>query len=298
MKVGGSRTGMKEQSLKIKIIKTLWRILIILIGSAITATGITFLIQQHKLLTGGVTGISLLLSYFTPIEPGIFVLVINIPLFIIAWRKIDLHFSLYSILGTTALSIGMIVFSKFQVNTIVEDPLLAALFGGMLSGGGTGLVIRARGSHGGTDIISIMVRRKFSVSIGMVNFYLNLIIVAVLALKFGIELGLLTIFAQFVSAKALDRMVTGFNTAKAVTIISDNSEEIADYIKTRMYRGVTFLEGQGGYGRRPKKVIWCVVTTSQLSRVKGAMKRIDPGAFMAITDASEIVGRGFHNQPF
>lgn len=289
---------MFNQKFRTRFIKTIWRILIILIGSSITASGITFLLQSHKLLNGGVTGISLLLSYFTPVEPGIWVIAINIPLFVIAWKKIDLHFCIYSLIGTISLATMMILFSHIEVARLVSDPLLAALFGGMLTGGGTGLVIRQRGSHGGTDIISVIVRRKFSVSIGMVSFYVNMIIVGILAIKFGIELGLLTLFAQFVSAKSLDRIVTGFNTAKAITIVSDHAEEIAHYIKDRMVRGVTFLEGEGGFNRKSKKVIWCIVTTSQLSRVKGAMQKIDPKAFMAITDASEIIGRGFHSHPF
>lgn len=290
---------MNGQNLKTRALKTAWRVFLILAGSIISAAGITFLIEPHKLLTGGVTGISLLFSYFTPIEPGIWIFCINIPLFIVAWRKIDLRFCVYSIIGVAALSGAMIFLSATPHSSFtVSNPLLAALFGGMLSGGGTGLVIRARSSHGGTDIISIIVRQKFSIGIGMVNFYINLIIVAILSVRFGIELGLLTLFSQFISAKALDRVVTGLNTAKAVTIISDHAEEIADYIMKRMYRGVTFLEGQGGYGGHSKKIIWCVVTTSQLSRVKAAMQKIDPHAFMAISDASEIVGKGFYQSPF
>jgi len=288
----------KRADLKTRIVKTLWRIGMVLVGSTVSAIGITFLLQHHKLLTGGVAGISMLLSYLTPIEAGIWMFVLNIPLFIIAWHKIDLHFCIYSVIGTTTLSAALIIFNNLQVSNFVSDPLLAALFGGMLSGGGTGLVIRARASHGGTDIISVIVRRRFSVSIGMVSFYINLIIVAILSFKFGVELGLLTIFSQFVAAKSLDRIVTGFNTAKAVTIVSDHADEIANYIKERMSRGITFLDGKGGHVQKPKKIIWCVVTTSQLARIKGAMKKVDPNAFMAIMDASEIVGHGFYSHPF
>jgi len=288
---------MKHNLLKSRFVLTLWRLMLLSAGSAMTATGISLLLAPHKLLSGGVTGTSMLLSYVTPIDTGIWVIAINIPLFIIAWRKIDLHFCVYSIIGVAMLSGAILFLDQMPDLKLVSDPLLAALFGGMLCGGGGGIAIRARASHGGTDIISVVVRQKFSIGIGMFAFYVNIILVALLSIRFSIELGLLTIFSQFVTAKTLDRVVTGFNTAKSVTIISDKADEIAEYIMKRMYRGITFLEGQGGFGGRPKKVILCIVTTSQLSRIKGAMKQIDPDAFMIVSDANEIVGTGFYNSP-
>lgn len=289
---------MKEDTLKIRVLKTIWRFVLIIIGAAITAVGIIFFLQAHKLLSGGVTGVALLISYFTDIKPGYWVIVFNIPLFIMAWRKIDLWFCIYSVIGTALLSAFMIVADGFHNISMVTDPLLAAIFGGLLSGVGTGIVIRARASQGGTDIISVIVRKKYSIGIGMVSFYINIILVGILSVKFGLELGLLTIFAQYIAAKSLDRVVTGFNTAKAVMIVSDKSEEIAKYIMERISRGVTLLDGHGGYEKDPKKVIWCIVTTTQMSRMKAAMHKIDPKAFMTITDASEVIGSGFYKSPF
>lgn len=289
---------MIEESLKARITKTAWQILLIILGSGISAGGISLLLEQHKMLTTGVSGISLLISYFIPVNPGILIMLFNIPLFIVAWKRIDFHFCLYSIIGVASLSVMMVLFDTFHTSFFkVENKLLAAIFGGILCGGGTGIVIRARGSHGGTDIISVVLRQKFSLGIGMIGFYINLIIVAILTIKFGLEIGLLTIFSQYLSARSLDRVVTGLNTAKSIMIVSDRHDEIAEYIKNRMYRGVTFIEGEGGYEGRAKKVIWCVVTTSQLSQIKSAMKKIDPNAFMAITDSSEIIGQGFYRSP-
>lgn len=281
-----------------KIPLLIWRFFLVIAGSTISAFAISFLILPHKLLTGGVSGASILLTYATDINPSIWIIALNIPLFIVAWKKIDLDFCIFSIIGTVSLSIALSIFMNLSSPFHVSDPLLASLFGGIISGGGIGIAIRARATQGGTDIISVVVRRKFSISIGMVNFYLNIIIVILLALKFGIEVGLLTLFTQYVAARSLDRVVTGFNTAKAVTIVSDRAQAIADYIMTTMYRGVTFVKGEGGYENRQKDIIWCVVTTSQLSRIKKAVKSIDPQAFITISNASEIVGKGFHNMPF
>lgn len=289
---------METASFRTRFLRTLWQVTLIFVGSVISAGGMILLLEQHKLLAGGVTGISMMLSFFTPLDAGVWVAILNVPLFVMAWRKIDLHFCVYSLIGTAMMAGLMVVFSHMTNLITVKDPLLAALFGGMLSGGGTGLVIRARGSHGGTDIVSVIIRKRFSVGIGMFSFYINVFLVAILSVKFGVEIGLLTIFSQFVAAKSLDRVVTGFNTAKSVTIISDHAQEISDYILKRMVRGVTFLEGKGGYDGKGKQVIWCVVTTSQLARVKGAIRKIDPGAFLTITDASEIIGKGFYEAPF
>jgi len=280
-----------------KIITGLWQTICIIIGATISSIGIVYFIQAHNLLAGGANGTSILLSYLTPIPTSIWIAVLNIPLFFIAWRKIDLAFCIFSILGAGSLAVGIAIFSKIDLPIHVTDPLLAAIFGGIINGAGLGLVLRSRASQGGTDIISIIVRRKFSISIGTFNLYLNAIIVIILSIKFGIELGLLTLFSQYIAMRALDRVVTGLNTAKAVTIISDHSDEIADYIMKKMDRGVTFLEGCGGFGKRHKKVIWCIVTTSQLSRVKAKVKDVDPSAFIAITNASEIIGSGFYTSP-
>lgn len=283
---------------KENVAKTAWRLMLITVGSAITGFGISSLLEPAHLLCGGVTGISMLLSYFVPVQAGIFVMIFNIPLMVIAWRKIDLTFCLYSIIGTAMMSLFMVLFHELNIQIPMHEPLLAALFGGMLSGGGTGIVIRAHGSHGGTDIVSVIVRKKFSISIGMVGLYINIAIVGVLALKFGLELALLTIFSQYMAAVALDRIVMGIDTAKSIMIVSDKADEIAKYIMEKMSRGVTFLEGKGGFQGTDKKVIWCVVSTTQISRVKSAMKRIDPKAFMSIVESSEIVGKGFHRAPF
>ncbi|MBU4484668.1 YitT family protein [bacterium] len=286
------------QERKEKIFKTVWQLLLIILGALISAVGINFFLKPHHLLSGGVTGTSMLLSYLTPIPTGVWVAILNVPLFAIAWKKIDIKFCIYSLIGMVALAAFIFGLDFLKNFNQVSDPLLSSIFGGMLSGGGAGLVIRARASQGGTDIISIIIRRKFSLSIGVLGFYINIIIVSILALTAGLEPALITLFSQFVGAKALDQVVTGLSTAKSIMIISDKADDISTYIQKTMQRGVTFLDGFGGYSRARKKILWCIVTTSQLSRVKSAMHKIDPEAFMAIVSASEIVGKGFYRNPF
>lgn len=281
-----------------KVLKTLLVTLQVLLGAGISAAAIDFFLVPHKLLPGGVSGAAILISYLTHLPPGVYVALLNIPLFLIAWHKIDLKFCIYSLIGTVAFAIGLDAFSFLSSYSSIQNPLLASVYGGVISGAGTGFVLRARGCLGGTDIISVILRRRYSMSIGMVCFFINVVIVSILSLRFGVELGLLTLFAQYIGARTVDQVVMGFGTAKSMMIVSDKSEEISKYIMKELYRGVTFLHGEGAFERTPKDVIWCVVTTPQLARIKSAVRKIDSGAFIAIFSASEIIGRGFYKSPF
>lgn len=283
---------------KEKILKTIWMFIAITTGAAIWAASVELLLVPHKLLTGGVSGIAILVSYIVPVPPGVLVLVLNIPLFIMAWRHIGIKFCIYSLIGTVISAVCLDAFGFMANYHLVKDPLLASIYGGIIGGAGSGIVMRARGSMGGLDIISIILRRRYAMSIGMVSLYINVLIVAVQAAIFGIELGLLTLFSQYISARAVDQVVVGLTTAKEVMIVSDKADEISKYIMRELYRGVTLLHGQGGYGHAEKDVIWCVVTTPQLARIKGAIKKIDPNSFMTISETAEVIGKGFHRSPF
>ena len=282
-----------------RIVKTATLILLIALGGAISAAAVNFFLIPHKFLSGGVSGIAILISYFIPgVNVGLLVAVLNIPLFIIAWRYIDLQFSVYSMVGVASFSLCLVGFSFMSNFTGVHDPLLAAIFGGIVNGAGIGIALRMRGSQGGTDIISVLLRRKFSVPVGLANLYINAAIVSIVAIKFGLEIGLLTIFSQFITSRAMDYVLVGISSARSVVIISDKSKEIADFIIHKTYRGVTFLNGEGGYNHTYKKVIFCVVSSVQLARIKAAMQKIDPEAFMVVSEASETLGKGFYRSPF
>lgn len=281
-----------------RILKTIWMVLLIITGALIWAAAVETLLVPHKLLSGGVSGVAILISYFVPVNPGAWVVLLNIPLFVMAWRNVGIKFCIYSLIGTFASAVGLTAFSFLSKYHLVHDPLLASIYGGIICGAGTGLVMRSRGSLGGTDIISIIMRQRYSLSIGMVGLYINVAIVSVLAIRFGLELGLLTLFSQYIGARAVDQVVMGLGTAKEVMIVSDKSEEIAKYILKDVYRGVTFLNGEGAYCKTHKNVIWCVVTTPQLARIKAAVKKIDPIAFMTISSTSEVIGKGFYRSPY
>ena len=269
----------------------------IIIGSLITATGINAFLMPHKFLSCGVSGIAQFFAFVTPIEVGTYVLLFNIPIFLFGWRYVSRSFILGSLVGTIVLSLSLYATNWMVGMGWAPEPLLSAVIGGALSGGGTGLVFRANSSHGGSDIIAAAVKRRWSLSLGTVLFLFNAVVVTVLGFAYGLHASLYTIIAYLCSSIATDRVVMGLDNSRAVFIISSKPQEIGDLILKRLNRGVTFLEGQGGYLERRQRVIYCVVPLSQLARVKFYVQSVDPDAFLTVAEVSEVLGKGFRAVP-
>ena len=263
----------------------------ILLGALIYAIAVNALLIPHHMLSGGVTGISILLYYLFKTPVGMLVFLINIPIFLIGYTKISKQFILLSLIGTAAASLFLLLTKSFVLP--VENPILAAVFGGALVGAGTGLVFRQRGSLGGTDIISVMVHKSFSFSIGFITMSINLIIIGLAALIFNVELSLLTLLAMYISSLAMDAVQDGFNHRKTVIIISDHWEEIGPRLLHDIKRGVTYLHGEGAYTGTERKLIYCIVKTIELAKLKEVVREMDPNAFISVSDAREVMGRGF-----
>ncbi|MFH0799353.1 MAG: YitT family protein [Pseudomonadota bacterium] len=282
---------------KIDLRTMTWNILLIASGSFISATGINAFLVPHKFLSGGVSGLSQLLSYVSPVSVGTCVLLLNIPVFIFGFRYVGRVFVLGSLVGLTAFTLSLWGTSWMAHTGWAPEKMLSALIGGALSGGGTGLVFRANSSHGGVDIIAAAVKKRWSISIGTVVFMSNALIVSILALIFGLHVALYTIVAQFVSSMTLDKVLMGLDTSRAVFIISSEPQKIADLITKKLGRGVTFLDGEGAYLGRRQRVIYCVVLLSQLARVKHYVQSTDPQAFLTIAEVNEVLGKGFKAVP-
>lgn len=270
---------------------------LIALGSFVSAMGINAFLVPHKFLSSGVSGISQLLSYLTPVSVGTSVFFLNIPIFVFGYRSVGRIFIIGSAIGLTAFTLCLYATAWMARMDWAPEPLLSAIIGGALSGGGTGLVFRANSSHGGVDIIAAAVKKRWSLSIGTVVFGLNAFVVATLGAIYGLHAALYTLVVQFVSSVAMDRVITGFDTSRAVFIITSEPQKVADLILRKLNRGVTFLEGEGAYLKRRQRVIYCVVTLSQLARVKHYVQSIDPHAFLTIAEVSEVLGKGFRAVP-
>jgi len=272
--------------------------LIIFLGCMISSLGVNIFLSHARLLSGGVTGIGLLLQYTMGIPVGIVVLLLNIPLLIISFRKLNKSFSIYTTIGMLCLSISLIITKPLANLAALNnlDLLLYCIYGGVLCGVGYGLVFLRNGSTGGTDVITMIIRKKYSnFNIGGLGFSLNLIIILIGAFISGITAALYTLISLFIQSIVLDQMLKGFSSKKLLLILTVKEDDIINYVIQDLNRGITSLFAEGEYTHARKKMLYCIVTTRQMVELKTAVHNIDPSAFITVVDASEVRGKGFIN---
>jgi uncharacterized membrane-anchored protein YitT (DUF2179 family) len=268
-------------------------LVLITIGSLISAVGINAFLVPHKFLSSGVSGLSQLFSYLTPLSVGTYVVLLNIPIFVLGWYKLGRTFVVGSVIGLAIFTVCLYATAWMAHTGWAPERLLSALIGGTLSGGGTGLVFRANSSHAGVDIIAAVIKKHWSISIGTISFMFNIFTTSLLGVIFGLHVALYTVVALFCAALALDRVMIGIDNSRAIFIMSSKPQEIADLILQKLGRGVTFLDGEGAYSGQKQKVIYCVVTLRQLARVKYYVQSVDPTAFLTVAEVNEVRGEGF-----
>ncbi|MBC8061542.1 MAG: YitT family protein [Clostridiaceae bacterium] len=269
-------------------------IFFIMLGSFLSSIGVNLFLIHAGLLSGGVTGIALILQYLFKIQAGYVVLILNVPLFLLSLKKLNIKFSLYSLVGILTFSISLIVTQPISNILNINDKLLYCIYGGVVNGIGFGLVFSHRGSTGGFDIISMLIRKKFTnYNIGKISFGINLIIVTISAFIFGLPNALYTLITMFITSIVLDNIVKGFNQSKVVLIITEKEEEVVKLIMKKLNRGVTCLYGEGAFTKEQKKVLYCIIPLSQLPEIKELITNVDKMAFLSILDASEVQGKGF-----
>jgi uncharacterized membrane-anchored protein YitT (DUF2179 family) len=246
-------------------------------------------------LSGGVGGLAIIIQYLTALPAGISVFLINIPIFVIGSKMIDREFAIYGFISMLVLSFLLTITNGIGKYFIIDDILLASVFGGVFNGIGMGLMFRNRVSQGGFDIIAAILRKKYNINIGSGLMAVNTVIISLSSLLFGYKSAMYTLMAMYIGYKILDKVQTGFNVKKNIIIVSEKSEELAQAIITKLHRGVTFLEGIGGYTNEDKKVIYCIVTSRETATLKNIVEEIDPSAFFTINDVVEVKGSGFKN---
>jgi len=268
-------------------------VIVILLGGLICGISFNAFIMPHKLLSGGISGIALITSYLVGINPGMLIFLLNIPIFILGYKFVDREFIILSLIGMVSFSVFIDVFSFLRELYLVDDIMLSCIYGGILNGIGMGIVFRNRASQGGIDIIAVIVKKYFSFNLGSTSLIINLIIIAIASLIYGLKPALYTLICIYVASQVVDRVQQGFDIRKQVIIISDKEEEVVKEILKRLHRGVTYLEGEGAFTGNKKRVIYCIVALNQLAKLKQIVREIDPNAFMAVSDTAEVLGRGF-----
>mgnify|MGYP001194201139 CR=1 FL=1 len=270
-------------------------IIFIVLGSAIFAFGLVNFNMKNNLAEGGVTGITLILFNLFHIDPGISNLVINIPLFIIGWRLLGRSTFIYSIIGTACLSLFLWVFQYFITFsfTLEHDMTLAALFAGISIGTGLGIIFRFGGTTGGSDIIARIVFRFSGWPMGKTLFIIDAGVIILSLIYLDYREAMYTLVAVFVASRVIDFIQKGAYAANAAMIISQKNDQIAKEIIDKLDRTATLLSGKGGYTGTEIDALYCVVSRSEIFRLKNIIKGIDPHAFVAVNDIHDVLGEGF-----
>ncbi len=269
------------------------RYLTITLGTCVSGIALNAFFLPHHLLSGGITGLGMILYYLSGWQVSITNILFNIPLFILAYKLMSRNYFLSGIYGTVALSFWLHVFSPLNGMVPVHDAMLSCIAGGVLHGIGLGTLYRVGGSTGGTDIIGAIVQKFYSISIGTTGFAINFVLLCSGAFFFGLEPALYTLVAYFAVAQVSNAFTDGFDYKTNVFIISEQNEAIAEAIIKIVGRGVTYIEGEGAFTHQHRKMIFCVVKLTQIAKVKQLVKEYDPYAFMIIQDANDVFGRGF-----
>lgn len=264
----------------------------ILAGVFITALSLNYFTIPNKIAAGGVSGLATVIYHVFNIPVGVTMLVINVPLFLVALRYLGGTFGWRTGVGTLFLSLFVDLLGPVA-QPLTRDPLLASIYGGVLAGLGMGLTIRYGGSTGGTDLAALLLNRLFHASVGQSLLAIDAAVIALAGIVFNAELALYALLSLFLTTKAIDLVQEGTVFAKAAYVISTRPEEIAKAIMTDLDRGVTGLKGIGKYTNTEREVLFVIVSRPEIARLKDIVAKIDPTAFIVITDAHEVLGEGF-----
>lgn len=265
----------------------------ITIGCILVCLGFNlFLIPAH-LMTGGLSGIALIVYYLTGLPVGMQNLLYNLPILYLAYHVFGKLYAVDTIFGTVVLSI-ILDATHFLVGwSICADPMLNSIFGGVMAGAGFGMVFRANANTGGLDVIAAITKKYYSIDVGTVVFLLNFLIIIGSVALFGIEIALFSLVSIYVTAELTNRVAAGLNREKSIVIVSPQAKAICADIMENVHRGATFIDGRGGFAEEPKNILFVVVSLTQVSRVKTIVDHHDPQAFMIVSDTSEVSGKGF-----
>ena len=264
----------------------------VLIGAFVLAFSVNYFIIPNMLSEGGVIGLTVILVYLFDWSPGVVNFALNAGLVIVGYKFFTKRALTYTALSVVSVAVFLLVTEGWS-SPIEDDPLLAALFAGVFIGLGLGLMLRSGGTAGGTTVIAQIMHQVFGFSVSGVVLFIDLVIIAGSAFVIGQERAMYTLVAVYISAKVIDLVLEGPNARSAVMIISNKSEELLEVITERMARGVTVLEGRGGYSKMNKQVLYIVVNKREIVRLRKIVDTIDQDAYITVHRVQEVYGRGY-----
>ncbi|MCD8238723.1 MAG: YitT family protein [Clostridiales bacterium] len=263
-------------------------LLLLVLGAIIAAAALEFFLVPVLILDGGITGVAIIIHQLFSLPLGILVFILNLPFLFLGFRQMGKRFLLRAGAAMIIFSAFLEIFGSLD-KSVTDDPLLAAVFGGVFLGVGVGSVLRGGGCLDGTESLALLVSKKYSISVGQFVLICNVVIFGCAGLVFTMDRAMYSLLTYFITSKVVDFVESGFEQGKAVMIITNEGKRIANTIYDKLGRTVTMLEGEGLISGK-KVVLYCVVTRVELHELKRLIRDDDASAFMTISDVSEIVG--------
>ena len=269
----------------------------ITVGTVLYAAGFQFFLYPNNITSGGVVGTAMIVNQLTGLPVGVMTILLNIPLFLIAWRHFGLDFLVGSLFGMGLSSVLVDLFAGIGLS-LTHDPMLAAVIGGVIKGAGLGVIYYVGATTGGIDIVVKILRKKLaSVNFGTIMLLLDTVIIAAYAMVLGrYESAMYSLIAMYVATKVVDLVLYGIDNACLCYIISERTDDITRQIVSGpLHRGVTLLEGKGAYSGAHRDVLMCVIKRPQLGQLKRLVRAEDEHAFFIVTNAKNVFGNGFES---
>ena len=270
---------------------------LITLGSVIYAIGFQYFMFPNQIVSGGLTGIAMIINRFTDWPVGMMILAMNTPLFLIAWRHFGLDYLLGSLAGTAISSVLVDILAATSI-VATDDPMLASVIGGVIKGAGMGMIYYVGASTGGVDIVAKMLRQANpQINFGTIVLMIDVVIVVSYAFVLKqYQSAMYSLIGMYVVSKVVDLALYGIDNSSLCYIISEKSEELTkSIINGNVHRGVTILNGEGAYSHQKQKVIMCVIKRTQMGEMRRLVRRVDEHAFFIVTDAKNVFGVGFEN---
>lgn len=268
---------------------------IIAVGCVVFALGFSMFLIPNHISPGGVSGIAVILNHLMPfVTTGTLIIILNIPLIVAGFLRFGIRFIAKTGFATVVSSVMVDIFDII-LESYTGDRLLSAIAGGAMMGVGMALIVLRGGTTGGVDILAKLIQKKFShLSLGSLFLAIDGFVVLLSAIVFkDIEVGLYSLITIFASSTLIDKMCYGSSGGKFIYIISKNHQKLLDEILNVISRGVTVVDAKGGYTDQDCKVLLCAVRRHEVTLINSAVKRLDPDAFVIVTDSNEINGDGF-----
>lgn len=273
-----------------KFMKWVKNLLFLTIGAIITAFALESFLVPNNIIDGGVIGISMIVSHITKLNLGLLILIINTPFIIMAFKKMGAKFVVQTVYANIILAVFLNLFHHYKVT---GDLLLSTVFGGIILGFGVGVILKHEGSLDGTEMLSLVVARRFGCSVGEFIMGINVFIYLAAGKVFSWESAMYSIMTYFIASKVIDMVMEGLNSSKSVRIISDEATAIGQALIEKLDISVTYLQGIGGYTGQDKDLIYCVISRLELPKMLDIIKEIDSNAFVSVVDVHEVYGGRF-----